>query len=116
MTLSFDMNATTIRRGSVDRKAFADLARSLKSDSIGTIVIEGHACAHGGRKANLAISRKRAFAVRDKLVRNGVPAGKIVVRYFGADRLLHAEIPTRDNFDDPLVRENRRVTISVIYR
>ncbi len=52
------------------------------------IRIEGHTDASGNPNANLALSRKRAEAVRDALVADGVDASRISVIGLGSERPL----------------------------
>lgn len=69
------------------------------------IMIEGHGDRSGSVGANRRAALVRAAAVRDELVRRGVPAAAITVRSWGEERPL---IATEDG-----VREvqNRRVEI-----
>lgn len=69
------------------------------------VVLEGHGDRSGPEAANRRAALVRATAVRDELVRRGVPAAAITVRSWGEERPL---IATEDG-----VREvqNRRVDI-----
>ena len=49
-------------------------------------LITGHSDSSGDAAANLALSRQRARAVRDHLVRSGITADRLVVNYYGDSR------------------------------
>ena len=64
--------------------------------------------AHPGKRGeayNLALSERRANAVKAELVKDGVPASEIVVRGYGE---AHPLVPTGPNVREP---QNRRVEI-----
>ena len=50
------------------------------------VVCTGHADVNGDRTANLALSKKRAQAVRAHLLESGVEATRVVLNYFGEER------------------------------
>jgi outer membrane protein OmpA-like peptidoglycan-associated protein len=54
------------------------------------IRIEGHTDSSGSSNANLALSQKRAEAVRDALVASGVEASRITVVGLGSERPVAA--------------------------
>ncbi len=76
--------------------------------------VEGFTDAKGGKSVNLPLSRDRATAVKDWLVKNGgVAAANISAQGFGEDNPV-APNTTADGSDDPIGRaKNRRVSIVV---
>jgi hypothetical protein len=82
----------------------ADAFRSTGQSQITAI---GHTDTSGPRDYNLALSLRRANAVKDVLVRDGVPATAISVVGRGEDDLL---VPTPDGVREP---QNRRVVIQL---
>ncbi|MEO0387132.1 MAG: peptidoglycan-associated lipoprotein Pal [Pseudomonadota bacterium] len=61
-------------------------ANWLLANAAGTITIEGHADEQGTRDYNIALSNRRAAAVRDYLVTRGVPDGRLTLVPFGKER------------------------------
>ena len=78
------------------------------------VTIEGYTDSKGGKAVNLPLSRERAGAVKDWLVKNGnVPATNIAAKGFGEDNPV-APNTNADGSDNPAGRAlNRRVTIVV---
>ena len=76
--------------------------------------VEGFTDSKGGKSVNLPLSRDRATAVKDWLVKNGgVAAANISAQGFGEDNPV-APNTTADGSDDPIGRaKNRRVSIVV---
>ncbi|HEY4169709.1 MAG TPA: OmpA family protein [Reyranella sp.] len=82
-------------------------ADSFKSTGSARLVATGHADRSGPEDYNMALSLRRANAVKDALVRDGVPAGAIQVIGKGETQPL---VPTADGVREP---QNRRVEIVV---
>jgi outer membrane protein OmpA-like peptidoglycan-associated protein len=82
-------------------------AASYKTKGSARITATGHADRSGPENYNMALSLRRANAVKDALVRNGVPATAITVIGKGETQPL---VPTADGVREP---QNRRVEIVV---
>lgn len=82
-------------------------AQAYKTRGNATITATGHTDTSGSPQYNMALSLRRANAVKDQLVRDGVPATAITVSGRGEEGLL---VPTGDNVREP---QNRRVEINV---
>jgi len=80
-------------------------ADTFKSTGSARITATGHTDTTGSESYNMALSLRRANAVKDALVRDGVPAGAIQVIGKGKTQLL---VPTGDGVREP---QNRRVEI-----
>ena len=98
-----------IDSANLTNRAFATLAilgRALADERLGSQVflIAGHTDATGPPDYNLALSERRAQAVRDFLIANfGIPQERLLARGFGPSRL---KVP-----EHPGSRLNRRVQI-----
>jgi outer membrane protein OmpA-like peptidoglycan-associated protein len=82
-------------------------ADAFKTKGSARITATGHADRSGPENYNMALSLRRANAVKDALVRNGVPATAISVVGKGESQPL---VPTADGVREP---QNRRVEIVI---
>ena len=69
--------------GSKAIKAFEALKDILDKNPKGIVLIQGHASQEGDAEYNLNLSRKRAEAVRSRLIELGVDAARLEVEAFG---------------------------------
>jgi outer membrane protein OmpA-like peptidoglycan-associated protein len=84
-----------------------DVAGALMGAKERSVLVEGHTDSRGARNANLALSRRRAEAVRSYLVSRGYPGEKIEARGIGQER------PVAENVTAEGRANNRRVEIVV---
>jgi OOP family OmpA-OmpF porin len=82
-------------------------ANTYKTKGNARITATGHTDTSGPENYNMALSLRRANAVKDALVREGVPATAIAVIGRGEQGLL---VPTADGVREP---QNRRVEIVI---
>jgi OOP family OmpA-OmpF porin len=82
-------------------------ANAFKTKGNARITATGHTDTSGPESYNMALSLRRANAVKDALVRDGVPAQAITVIGMGEKGLL---VPTADGVREP---QNRRVEIVI---
>jgi outer membrane protein OmpA-like peptidoglycan-associated protein len=81
----FDFNEANIRPES--DQTLKEIAGALKANAGWTIRIEGHTDSIGGSAYNLPLSKRRADAVKDALVkRYGIAAARLSAEGFGATR------------------------------
>jgi outer membrane protein OmpA-like peptidoglycan-associated protein len=97
-------------RSNLSQQALATIqqaANAFKAKGNARITATGHTDTSGPESYNMALSLRRANAVKDALVRNGVPAQAITVIGMGEKGLL---VPTGDGVREP---QNRRVEIVI---
>lgn len=104
-TISFALDAFSL---TVDGEAVvADVAAALKS-STAKVEVGGHTDWKGRAPRNLALSQKRADAVRDALIEAGIDASRISAKGYGE------ELPVASNETDSGRARNRRIEIRVV--
>lgn len=96
----FDVDKSTVRNEG--RDVLVKWAAYLKQNPTDRLVIEGHSDERGTREYNLALGDRRASAVRDILVLNGVSASRITTVSYGKER------PAVVGSDDVSYAQNRR--------
>jgi OmpA-OmpF porin, OOP family len=88
------------------RKVVDAAAAAFKSGKTG-VAIAGYTDLAGTQQYNLALSKRRADAVKEALVRDGVPAAAISASWHGKE---NPRVPTADGVREP---QNRRVEINM---
>ena len=101
--LLFDLGQARLKPGG--RRALTSLARFMSQHAERKIVIEGFTDNSGSPQANQRLSERRAAAVREALVREGIEAGRIEARGLGA------AYPVASNDNTGGRQLNRRVEI-----
>ena len=97
-------------RSNLSAQALATIkqaADAFRAKGNARITATGHTDTSGPESYNMALSLRRANAVKDALVQNGVPAQAITVVGMGEKGLL---VPTADGVREP---QNRRVEIVI---
>lgn len=98
----FDFDQYTLTAES--RAVLLAHAEKLKGASV-AVRLEGHADERGSREYNMALGEKRANAVRDFLVTQGVSGSSLEVISFGEEQ------PVATGHDESSWSENRRVEV-----
>lgn len=103
MQINFEYNSADIAGSSA--KTMATLAKALASPQLEgrKFTVIGHTDASGSAGYNKSLSDRRAAAVRNYLIENGVSSSRLKAMGKGESQLL--------NNDDPNAAENRRVEI-----
>jgi outer membrane protein OmpA-like peptidoglycan-associated protein len=99
----FDKSTLTPRAMDIVKQA----AEAAKSGQNAKVTCTGHTDTTGSVPYNMALSLRRANAVKNALVKEGVPADSISVVGRGKLSLL---VPTKDQVREP---QNRRVEIVI---
>ena len=84
------------------------LANELKSNSSMKIRVEGHCDERGTREYNLALGEKRAKAVAEVLILNGVPSDKITTVSYGEEQ------PVAYESTEASWAKNRRADLKIL--
>jgi len=90
-----------------ERQKLLALAQTLRCLPFDTLLVIGHSDALGTPTANMTISRRRAENVKQFLVQQGVPAGKVVTRGMG----FRQPVSTEDT--EAARARNRRVEFRI---
>lgn len=103
--VNFDFDQADIRPDSM--VILREAADTLRANSEVMVVVVGHTDALGSDDYNQRLSLQRAVAVRDQMVRFGVPAGRLTIRGRGESE------PIASNDSEAGRAENRRVELVV---
>jgi outer membrane protein OmpA-like peptidoglycan-associated protein len=88
----------------------------LKKDRTAKLQIDGHADSKGSSAYNLALSKRRATAVKNYFIINGIAPERLIVLAEG-DKAPVAPNTTENGEDNPQGRTlNRRVELSLIHK
>jgi outer membrane protein OmpA-like peptidoglycan-associated protein len=101
----FDTASSTLRPGGIQQ--VGRVADALTANPGQTVIVEGHADSRGSESYNMALSQRRADAVRAELVAGGVPPNQIVARGMGEG------YPVTTNATAAGQQQNRRVEIVI---
>lgn len=101
----FDFDQSLITKAAAE--TIAKAAAAAKSGESANITVVGHTDTVGSVKYNQALSERRASAVKEQLVADGVPTGEIATSGVGKSELL---VATKDGVREP---QNRRAEITI---
>ena len=85
-----------------ERAKLEAVSASLKQNSAGGVIVEGHCDERGSREYNLALGERRAMAVRAYLVGLGLDGARIQTKSFGKEK------PVALGHDEESWSKNRR--------
>ena len=112
--IHFDFNKATLTK--VAKGILDSNIKTLKENPGANVQIEGHTCAHGAEDYNMALGERRANAVKEYLVNQGIAAASMTTISYGETRLAMPEIPTPKNKESKEAKANRRVHFEVIVK
>ena len=101
----FDWDSTRLSPASLN--VITQAVTAFRSTGNARVTATGHTDTTGPESYNMALSLRRANAVKNEMVRQGVPADAIAVVGKGETQLL---VPTGDQVREP---QNRRVEIVI---
>jgi hypothetical protein len=105
-TVYFDTGSSTLSPQSM--ASIRQVSADYKTAGNATVTLTGHTDTVGSQDLNMALSQRRADAVRNALVRDGVPVASITT---GAQGEAGLPVQTADNVNE---RRNRSVDIAVV--
>ena len=97
----FDFDSATIKAG--NETMFRNAIKVLKLNPTLTVEIQGHTDSQGAAEYNQKLSERRASAVKQKLVDNGISAARLTTKGFGESN------PVASNATEAGRAHNRRV-------
>jgi len=103
VTINFDFDRSSLRR---DAKSTLDDQMACFQQRTGPIRVEGHCDERGTVDYNLALGERRAEAVKQYLVRNGVAKSRVTTVSYGEER------PIVRSSSESAWAKNRRAEIS----
>jgi peptidoglycan-associated lipoprotein len=107
-TVRFDFDSSVVR--SSEKANVEAVANYMKSAPGGVaLLVEGHTDERGTEEYNRALGERRALALREELVANGVDGMKVTTRTFGEDR------PVASGHDESAWSQNRRGEFVVLH-
>ena len=104
-SIMFDLDSAAIKPEF--EPVLEEVAKILKDKSDKKVTVEGHTCSLGTADYNQGLSMRRATAVKDFLVNNGIDAERLSAAGFGEDQ------PIADNMYKDGRKRNRRVEFKV---
>ncbi|HVO24835.1 MAG TPA: OmpA family protein [Candidatus Margulisiibacteriota bacterium] len=104
-SVHFDFNKATIRQDAIP--VLNEAVNVLKEEGTVGVICAGHTDSVGSDAYNMKLSRRRADAVRDYLVKHGIPANRIRVEGFGERK------PVASNATADGRAQNRRVELNL---
>jgi len=103
-TIYFDFDKTNLTSKSL--QTLKSVVEALDDNSQLNVVLAGHADERGTREYNLALGQRRADAVSQYLILNGVESNRIITKSYGEER------PIANGQDEKSYAKNRRVEIN----
>ena len=101
--VNFDLNKAVVRQDAKD--ILQNDIKILKENPQIRVEVQGHTCDLGDAAYNLSLSDKRANAIKDYLVSQGIAADRLTARGYGEDR------PRFPNDSEANRAKNRRVEL-----
>lgn len=101
-TIYFDFDSFTVKASEAEKiRKLASVLKTSKAAPV-KLQIEGHCDERGSNEYNLALGEKRARAIQDALVAEGVPSGTVTTISYGEER------PAAEGHDEAAYSKNRR--------
>jgi peptidoglycan-associated lipoprotein len=99
-TVYFDFDSSTVKSSEMDK--VSSVAGQLSGRSETKLLIEGHCDERGTEEYNRALGERRALALREALIQQGISGDRIRTLSYGEDR------PMDTGLNEEAYRMNRR--------
>jgi OOP family OmpA-OmpF porin len=107
--VQFETNSAVLKKES--ESLLDEVAKAMKDHpEIKRVRVEGHTDSRASDKYNKRLSKKRAEAVREYLVAQGIAGKRLTARGYGEEK------PIADNETDDGMYQNRRVEFTIVER
>ena len=103
-TIYFEFDKSNLTSKSI--QTLKSAVNALNENTSIQITLSGHADERGTREYNLALGQRRADAVSQYLILNGVESNRIITKSYGEER------PIANGQDEETYAKNRRVEIN----
>jgi type IX secretion system PorP/SprF family membrane protein len=105
--LEFDKNSAELKSNSF--KYLSNIGKLLLGNKNMLLIIDGHTDSDANDDYNFSLSARRAQAVRDYLMKMGIPKSRLIIDFHGES------IPIAPNDNDSNKQKNRRVEFAVTF-
>lgn len=105
LPILFENNSYELRNDQNTRQILENIAQALQNQNV-KLIIEGHTDAVGSKAYNIILSKQRAAAVKDYLLKSGIKESHLMTRGMGYETPLPGT--------DPVDAINRRVQFKVM--
>jgi len=99
-TVHFDFDSSSIKKG--EKSKVSSVADFLKSNASAAVRAEGHCDERGTEEYNRSLGERRALALREELIRDGVTPERVDTISYGEDR------PIDPGHNEAAWKQNRR--------
>jgi peptidoglycan-associated lipoprotein len=83
-TVHFDYDSSVVKSG--DKPKVAAVADALKANATAAVRVDGHCDERGTEEYNRSLGERRALAVREALIHDGIDPSRVDTRSYGRDR------------------------------
>jgi peptidoglycan-associated lipoprotein len=99
-TVYFDFDSSVLKAG--EKPKVAAVADYMKANQAKAVLVEGNCDERGTEEYNRSLGERRALAVREELIRLGIPPTDVDTISYGKDR------PAEQGHDEAAWKKNRR--------
>jgi peptidoglycan-associated lipoprotein len=105
--VSFSLDGSEVREA--DKALLIKVSDRLIADRGSRVYVDGYTCELGGAEYNIALGFRRARAVADAMIAQGVRADQLILLSYGKEK------PVDDQHTEAAWQKNRRVEVSLMH-